>query len=886
MLVYRGWAGCVRRRANCRTAAAEVAKTRQARILHVWLEAVEARNVSELTAWAVRCLMGGKLGKAWRPWAHEARVRVTARGALQRWVAGELGAALQRWHSLVLQWRNIQLGVLASGLHYEGAFSLKIFGAWRTQAKRQGVVRLIVGGSGRRSLLRRGWCAARDHAAMARVAQAGGLAAAGYSGAQLTRQALHKWREVAVMQDLLQGMFHASASALLRAALRCWMRGGARYMAAEQSAMRALAYWTGMSCKSCWVLWRLLASGGTAQMGKMHQAGLMLRNSNMTRYLACWRAMVEARAEQFRKLRVAAGRMCNRLLAMCFGACMELVAAKHQREETALQCVRRMLNRVLVMAWGAWWGKVEERRQAMASCKAMAARALGREHLVAFLSWREQTEDSIRGEQIRALLGEKVQALEMGSMSGVLKRWTRQYWQERVLLSMTRRDQTLVASAFEALGGAVRAAKLLRRVADMGFAGKEMQQRLRLQRWRRLAAHRAALRLRQEYLLSRTTWYARQAILDHWKAAKAARANDRRALARYCFSLCHHVLRAWHAHAATACTARDELLRAHANQLALEQHRRRARARRLVVVVGAWREAVRGAVYRRRLLRGARLDRAWRRWASKAARGARCADARHVIQQRHECRVLLAVVHGWRAHLQEGRNRDAAFAADQETRLVNADAYYLQRLGGLVFFYWRALSWSRNWEKPGRFGSEPRPAHAHPEERGSEQQRQRHMAALLVRGSVAHQSSASKAFQQGLYSPAAGSPLSPPRSRGASRDERSRGEPRSRSPFRRVSFDEADEPTTRAYPSVMSPMGMAVAVALGSHLVDEPTLQSRPQGAAHPDSPQARSERRARALTPQATPKSGRRLFESTSRASNANGFASFGDWVALHTNG
>ena len=152
------------------------------------------------------------------------------------------------------------------------------------------------------------------------------------------------------------------------------------------------------------------------------------------------------------------------------------------------------------------------------------------------------------------------------------------------------------------------------------------------------------------------------------------------------------------------------------------------------------------------------------------------------------------------------------------------------------------------------------------------------MAAVLVRGSVAHQSSASKAFQQGLYSPAAGSPLSPPRSRGVSHGERSHGEPRSRSPFRRVSFDEVDEPTTRAYPSVMSPMGMAVAVALGSHLVDEP----RPAV----DSPQARSERRARALTPQATPRSGRRLFESTSRASNANGFASFGDWVALHTNG
>jgi hypothetical protein len=878
VLVYRGWSGLVRRRANCRAAAAEVALARQGRILHTWLEAVENQNVSELTSWAVRCLTGGKLGKAWRPWAQEARTRVAARGALQRWVAGELGAALQRWHGVVLQWRNLQLGVLASGLHYEGAFTLKIFGAWRTQAKRQGVVRLIVGGNSRRSLLRRGWSAARDHAAMARVAQAGGLAATGYSDAQLKRQALLKWRSAALTSSALQGMFHASASALLRTALRCWVRGGAKYMAAEQSAMAALAYWSGASCKSCWVLWRLATSGRMAQMGNMHQAGLMLRNSNLTRYLACWRAAAEARAEQLRKLRVAAGRMCNRLLAMCFGACMALVTAKRQREEAALQCVVRMLNCMLVMTWEAWRGQVEERRQAMRACGAMAARALGREHLAAFLSWREQTESSIRGEQIHALLGDKVQALEMGSKSGVLKRWTRQYWQERVMLSMTRRDETLVAAAFEALGGAARARQLLRRVAEMGFAGKKTQQRLWLQRWRRLAAHRAALRLRQEYLLSRTTWYARQAILGHWKAAKTARANDRRALARYCFSLCHHVLRAWHAHVATACTARDELLRAHANQLVLEQHRRRARARRLVVVVGAWREAVRGAVYRRRLLRGARLDRAWRRWASKAARGARCADACYVIEQRRGCRVLRAVVRGWHAHLQERRNRDAAFAADQETRLVNADAYYLQRLGGLVFFYWRALSWSRNWEKPGRFCLEPRHAHGRPEERGSEQQRQRHMAALLVRGSVAHQSSASKAFQQGLYSPAAGSPLSPPRSRGVPRGERSRGEPRSRSPFRRVSFDEADEPTTRAYPSVMSPMGMAVAVALGSHLVDEP----RPAV----DSPQARSERRARALTPQATPRSGRRLFESTSRASNANGFASFGDWVALQTNG
>ena len=50
----------------------------------------------------------------------------------------------------------------------------------------------------------------------------------------------------------------------------------------------------------------------------------------------------------------------------------------------------------------------------MAGCAAMWARAIGREHLAAFLFWRDFAERSIRGEQIRAILGDKVQALEMG----------------------------------------------------------------------------------------------------------------------------------------------------------------------------------------------------------------------------------------------------------------------------------------------------------------------------------------------------------------------------------------------------------------------------------------------------------------------------------------
>ena len=159
--------------------------------------------------------------------------------------------------------------------------------------------------------------------------------------------------------------------------------------------------------------WVRAASGKLAQTGKMHQAGLRLRNSSLARFFACWRARAEARAEQLRKLRVAAARMCNRLLALCFGACLALVAAKRRREEAARLSLVRMLNKMLVMTWEAWRAQVEARRVAMAGCAAMCARAIGREHLAALLFWRDCAQRSIRGEQIRALLGDKVRAISL-----------------------------------------------------------------------------------------------------------------------------------------------------------------------------------------------------------------------------------------------------------------------------------------------------------------------------------------------------------------------------------------------------------------------------------------------------------------------------------------
>ena len=300
------------------------------------------------------------------------------------------------------------------------------------------------------------------------------------------------------------------------------------------------------------------------------------------------------------------------------------------------------------------------------------------------------------------------------------------------------------------------------------------------------------------------------------------------------------MLGAWRGYAFSAVVARGELLRAHANQLVLEQHRRRARARRLHLVYTAWRDHAGGRAKRRRLSRTARvvlplarclavwrvqaaraaqarllteeahahrlrtvrrpaahrrrppdqraahdlraahgasggwdalaphmaavgaraprLAAAWEPWAARARRAA----VLRVLTQRRACRTAVAHLHAWRAVLahhtsarsagraaaarwaeatvgrcwrgwrgafeagraeraalaaaatelelrRHGRARAQAFAAwraawraavalgaarrGEEARLASAAAYHLQRLGGLVFYHWRALSW-------------------------------------------------------------------------------------------------------------------------------------------------------------------------------------------------
>ena len=86
-------------------------------------------------------------------------------------------------------------------------------------------------------------------------------------------------------------------------------------------------------------------------------------------------------------------------------------------------------------------------------------------------------------------------------------------------------------------------------------------------------------------------------------------------------------------------------------------------------------------------------------------------------------------------------------------------------------------------------------------------------------------------------------------------------------------------------------MGLKVAVALGSHLVDEEHLESRRRDAELRSAERRMSSRMSAAADSSRSQRgrgqmAGRRLFESNQLGSGAGGFASFDDWMALNAKG
>jgi len=344
---------------------------------------------------------------------------------------------------------------------------------------------------------------------------------------------------------------------------------------------------------------------------------------------------------------------------------------------------------------------------------------------------------------------------------------------------------------------------------------------------------------------------------------RASRKHARlRALSKYAFSISYRCFVAWLEHARVAVGVRRELERQHQNQLALEHHRSRARARLLYVTYTGWHQLAAQTVELKRLSESAHLmlcksrafeswklrralgehntvlissafafarDRglgaAMSVWRYKAAVGAKHKGIALVLCGRREYGALLLALRAWRAAAVDRRRLASAVSAALGTteagrvrlafrrlsahalkargahrltfsraqrqmlyalsqlranqavarkRLAKAatvwgsntrggsfrrwaaraarprrdemaEAYFLHRLQGVVFFHWRLLSWSRNWEKPGRYSAE--------------QQRQKALAMMIVRGPVAHQRQTARAFKEDALMTPSRSPM-------------------------------------------------------------------------------------------------------------------------------
>lgn len=165
-----------------------------------------------------------------------------------------------------------------------------------------------------------------------------------------------------------------------------------------------------------------------------------------------------------------------------------------------------------------------------------------------------------------------------------------------------------------------------------------------------------------------------------------------------------------------AARAQAEILRARANQLALEQHRRRVRRRTARLVFNAWT----GYTSRNAAIRWSAIchlrKRTLRTWATVVVAGRRLDHLEMLLRTRAAASFRLAILRAWRRAtvraarvramarralqrlgacvLQAWHATAAAEAMEYRERDMHATAYHMQRLAGVTFFHWRALAWS------------------------------------------------------------------------------------------------------------------------------------------------------------------------------------------------
>ena len=368
-----------------------------------------------------------------------------------------------------------------------------------------------------------------------------------------------------------------------------------------------------------------------------------LTNLATARGWSQWTAYADARAEALRKVRMAVGRARNALVAAAFGAfalfLQDVLAKKAKARADADQMLLRIMNREVWLGFRCFdqvWQAAKVERKMRKAVGRMRHRHQSR----ALMCWRHEYYAYKVG---LGIINREMTALGTGEDASRTQRPGGVTTHAFTSLTPPR-SRYSAAQVARDLRALVARHALLRHVDAPRHAVPAV-------RLARQARSRSQLGLRQRYVARRRDFYARRLYLHEWSMVaagerfakrgahrrgfekiadaaghRASRKHARlRALSKYAFSISYRCFVAWLEHARVAVGVRRELERQHQNQLALEHHRSRARARLLYVTYTGWHQLAAQTVELKRLSESAHLmlskSRAFESWKLRRALG-------------------------------------------------------------------------------------------------------------------------------------------------------------------------------------------------------------------------------------------------------------------------
>ena len=411
--------------------------------------------------------------------------------------------------------------------------------------------------------------------------------------------------------------------------------------------------WANGAYAHCFQTWARLSEQGISQIEQLRTA--FARYALQAEYAALsrWQTLTAEKLAQRRALHRSGHFWKGTLEVKVMIAWARVLPMREERRRLAAKSIIKLMHRQLALCWQALVGFLHERRELRSAAQALAFRHMNGELTGAFVEWKAVWAETIAiyglSETVQAQLAEvcsrllaarlyewHVYSYRMSLLRFAMGKQGRKELAEgfyrlrrhrsycRLITALSNSEAATLRAAVEYWAAAARLRRMLELMHGTNVARDSAR---RLRRWHRITAKRGACDLRRRYVVARRTFYQRQEILTHWRMQAAALQHARRlsmmvglkqllsnargrmhmrrcgvrALGLFVTTLSHRVLRGWRLHAEMAKNARIEIVRARANQTALESHRRRARARALATIVYSWRVYAEGKADVRRL---------------------------------------------------------------------------------------------------------------------------------------------------------------------------------------------------------------------------------------------------------------------------------------------